>query len=148
MEFAMISFVLALHAAAFSMQSDTTRSSREAFTACLRRFVDSSLEANKTREEFTSLFPQACTPEQNAFRAAIIARDTANRSTRANAEDAANLEVEDARVNFNDRFEMSMPPPQQAAAAAPAATPAAQPVAQTAAQTTPTPAPQPASQPH
>jgi hypothetical protein len=144
MEFAMISFVLALHAAAFSMQSDTTRASREAFTTCLRRFVDSSLESNKTREEFTSLFPNACTPEQNAFRAAIIARDTANRSTRANAEDAANLEVEDARVNFNDRFEMSLPPPQQVAAAAPAATPAAQ----TAAQTTPTPAAQPASQPH
>jgi hypothetical protein len=146
MEFAMISLLLALHAsAAFEMQSDTTRASRETFTTCLRRFVDSSLESGKTLDQFRTAFPAACAAEQTAFREAIIRRDMASRATRASAEDSANLEVEDARVNFNDRFEMSMTPRQ--AAAAPAARPAAAPAAQTAAQTAPTPAAQPASQP-
>ena len=131
-----------------SMQaSDTTRASREAFTRCLGRFVDSSMDAGKTQAEFDAAFPQACATEQAAFRAAIIARDTASRSTRASAEDAANLEVEDARFNFNDRF-VAAGPAQTAHAAAPAATAAATPAATPAAATTPAPAAQQASQPH
>jgi hypothetical protein len=131
-----------------SMQaSDTTRASREAFTRCLGRFVDSSMEAGKTAAQFSAEFPQACATEQSAFRAAIIARDTASRATRASAEESANAEIEDARFNFNDRFQGAQPP-QVAAAAAPAAPPAGQPAAQTAAQTTPAPAAQQASQPH
>jgi hypothetical protein len=130
-----------------SMQaSDTTRASREAFTRCLGRFVDSSMEAGKTAAQFNAEFPQACATEQSAFRAAIIARDTASRATRASAEESANAEIEDARFNFNDRFQGAQPQ-QQVATAAPAAA-AAQPAAQTAAQTTPAPAAQQASQPH
>ncbi|HYJ52659.1 MAG TPA: hypothetical protein VEW04_05760 [Allosphingosinicella sp.] len=132
-----------------SMQSDTTRASREAFTRCLGRFVDASMEASKTTEQFNAEFPQACATEQAAFRASIIARDTASRSTRASAEGSANAEIEDARFNFNDRFQGAQP--QQQASAAPAARPAATPAtpaAQTAAQTTPAPAAQQASQPH
>jgi hypothetical protein len=126
-----------------SMQaSDTTRASREAFNRCLGRFVDSSMEAGKTAAQFEAEFPQACAAEQAAYRGAIIARDTASRSTRASAEEAANLEIEDARFNFNDRFQGALPPQQQASAA-PAA-PAAQPAAQTA----PTAPVQQASQPN
>jgi hypothetical protein len=129
-----------------SMQaSDTTRASREAFTRCLGRFVDSSMEAGKTAAQFNAEFPQACATEQSAFRNAIIARDTASRSTRASAEESANAEIEDARFNFNDRFQGAQPPQVAAASTAP---PAGQPVAQTAAQTTPVPAAQQASQPH
>ena len=58
-----------------AMQSDTTRASREAYTNCLRRFVDSSLEQHKTLEEFHAAFPQACPTELAAFRGAIIARE-------------------------------------------------------------------------
>jgi hypothetical protein len=134
----MISTALAL-AAAMSMQaSDTTRAARETFTHCLRVFVDNSTRDHKTLEQFNSAFPQACATEQNAFRQAIIQRDMATRSTRATAEDSANLEVEDARANFNDLFQMSLPAPPQVAHAAPA--PAA------AAPSQPTIAPQPAAQ--
>jgi len=137
----MISTALVL-AAALSMQaSDTTRASREAFQRCLGTFVDGAIRANKTLDAFNTEFPQACAAEEQAFRRAIIARDTANRATRAGAEDAANLEVEDARFNFNDRFQMAQP-------ATPRAHPAAAPAAQTAAQTTAPPSAQPASQPH
>jgi hypothetical protein len=135
----MISTALALASAAFAMQaSDTTRASREAFTSCLGAFVTRAVSSHKSQADFDTEFPQACPAELAAFRAAIIRRDTALRATRASAEDAANLEVEDARFNFADRFAMAQP-----------ATPRpAQPAAaQTAAQTAAPPAAQPASQP-
>jgi len=137
----MISTALMLVAAAVSMQaSDTTRASREAFQRCLGTFVDGAIRSNKALDAFNTEFPQACAPEEQAFRRAIIARDSANRATRAGAEDAANLEVEDARFNFNDRFQMAQPQTPRAAHAAPAA--------QTAAQTTTPPTAQTAAQPH
>ena len=131
----MISSVLALVAAASSAQaSDTTRSSREAFTACLRGFVDHSIGERTTREAFTAAYPQQCGAQEAAFRDAIVRRDTAMRATRASAQEAAQLEVEDARANFADRFEASLPAtPPTATAAAPATT------------STPTPAATPAS---
>jgi hypothetical protein len=136
----MISTALALISAALSMQaSDTTRAARETFTHCLRQFVDGSTRDHKTLDQFNTAFPQACAGEQTAFRQAIIQRDMAMRSTRATAEESANLEVEDARANFNDLFQMSLPPQQVAhAAPAPAAAAPTQPTvaAQPAAQTT------------
>ena len=106
----MISTALVLTIAAMSMQaSDTTRAARETFTRCLRVFVDNSTRDHKTLEQFNAAFPQACAAEQTAFRQAIIQRDMGMRSTRATAEDSANLEVEDARANYNDIFQMSLP---------------------------------------
>ena len=140
----MISTALVLISASMSMQaSDTTRATRETFTRCLRTFVDSSSRDHKTLVQFNAAFPQACAAEQTAFRQAIIQRDVAMRSTRASAEESANLEVEDARANFNDIFQMSLPP-EQVAAAAPAAPAAAAPA--TAAAGQPTVAAQPAAQ--
>lgn len=146
----MISTALVLISFSMSMQaSDTTRAARETFTRCLRVFVDNSTRDHKTLVQFNSEFPGACANEQNAFRQAIIQRDMAMRSTRASAEEGANLEVEDARANFNDIFQMSLPPEQVARSApAPAAAAPAQPTvaAQPAAATTG--AAQPAAQPH
>ena len=136
----MISTALVLISAAMSMQaSDTTRAARESFTHCLRVFVDHSTADHKTLDQFTAAFPQACAAEQTTFRQAIIQRDVASRSTRASAEESANLEVDDARANFNDIFQMSLPTQQVAhAAPAPAAAAPGQPTvaAQPAAQTT------------
>ena len=133
----MISTALVLITAAMSMQaSDTTRAARESFTRCLRVFVDNSTRDRKTLAQFNTEFPGACANEQNAFRQAIIQRDMAMRSTRATAEEGANLEVEDARANFNDLFQMSLPPEQVAHST---------PAAAAAAPTQPTVAPQPAA---
>lgn len=117
----MVSSLLALLVAASSAQaSDTTRSSREAFTTCLRAFVDTSARAQKTLAVFEAEYPQACAAQQTAFRESIIRRDTAMRATRSSAEESANLEVEDARINFSELFQMSIPAQQQAQAAPPA----------------------------
>ncbi len=103
----MLSSLLAL---AMVMQTDTTRAARETFTRCLSQFVESSVQARKTQEQFNTEYPQACAAEQTAFREAVIRRDMAMRATRASASQSADLEVEDARVNYSERFEMSIAP--------------------------------------
>ena len=137
----MLSTVIAMVLA--TQATDTTRAAREAFTACLRTYVNQSIEAGRSVADFRAAYPQQCTAQQTAFHDAVLRRETSLRATRANAEQQANLEVEDARVNFSERFEMSMAPEpgaQQAAAqpaaAQPAVQTAAQPAAQPAAQTT------------
>ena len=135
--------MFAMAAAATAMQSDTTRASREAFTACLRTYVNRSIEGGMNQETFDREYPQQCTAQQQAFRDAVMARETALRATRANAQSQADLEIEDARVNFSERFV-----PAQSGEAQAQAQPQAQPAAaQQAAAQTPTPAPTPAAQP-
>lgn len=135
----MISSVLVVGLALMWQPADTTRPSREAFTGCLRTYVDSAMQRRASQADFDAAFPQQCATQQAAFRTAVIARERASRSTAAQAEESANMEVEDARTNFHDRFEA--PTAAQTAAATPpaaagtpatataAATPAAAPAA-------------------
>jgi hypothetical protein len=110
----MISSVLALIAAAAAAQaSDTTRAAREAFTTCLRTYVNQSIASGKTADAFEAEYPQQCTTQETAFREAVIRRDTAMRATRASAEDSARLEIEDARANFSERFASGITPRSQ-----------------------------------
>lgn len=128
----MISSVLVLVLAASAAQpSDTTRTVREAYTACLRGFVQRSLEARMAAADFTTAFPQQCTQQEAAFRAAVIQREVASRARRADAEQSATDEIDEAKLNFRERFEMAMP-----AAAAPATTATATPQPTPAAPTT------------
>ena len=106
----MFSSFLALMLMALGGQAtDTTRTAREAFTRCLQTFVQRSVDNRMSAADFETQYPQQCSAEQAAFREAIIRRDTAARISRADAEESANLEVEDARVNFSERFAMSQP---------------------------------------
>ena len=141
----MISSVLALLLAATAVQSDATRTAREAYTGCLRTYVDRGANDRMAPAAFVSAYPQQCTAQESAYRDAIVRRETANRATRADAQEAAQMEIDDARTNFYERFAMSlpegtsMPDPQAAATATAAAAPAP------AATATATPAAQPAS---
>lgn len=144
----MISSVLVVAMAVMWQPADTTRASREAFTGCLRTYVDHASNAHTSQADFTAAYPQQCATQQAAFRAAIISRERASRSSQAQAEESANLEIEDARTNFSERFEMSLPAtPAARTAAAPAAagTPAAAPAATAAATPAATPAAAPAT---
>jgi hypothetical protein len=109
----MISTMLAVMLAVAAGQSDTTRSSREAFTACLRGFVDRSIDAGTTSEDFQTAFPQQCATEEAAFREAVIRRERQARMSQADAQESADLEIEDARTNFSERFDMAMTPAPQ-----------------------------------
>jgi hypothetical protein len=151
-EFTMISSVLALALAAYMQPSDTTRASREAFTACLRTYVERVTSARMSASDFATAYPQQCTAEQTAYRNAVISREIASRSSRADAEESANMEIDDQRTNFRDRFEpatQTASAPAAATAPTASATPAAAAAAPGAATATPaaaTPAAQPASQ--
>ena len=110
----MMSSVLALIAAAAAFQaSDTTRTAREAFTACLRTYVNQSIQSGMNAATFEAEYPQQCSAQEAAFREAVVRRDTAMRATRANAEESARLEIEDARANFSDRFAAATTPRSQ-----------------------------------
>jgi hypothetical protein len=147
----MISSVLAVAMAAWMQPADTTRASREAFTACLRTYVTAAQQRRTNAADFAAAYPQQCTSQQAAYRAAIIARERASRMSQADAEESANMEVDDARTNLAGFFEpaedtatatASATPP---AAAAPAATGTASAPTPAAAATS-TPAPTPAAQ--
>jgi hypothetical protein len=140
----MISSVLAAGMALWMQPADTTRTSREAFTGCMRAYVDQAMSRRASQADFDAAFPQQCTDQQTAFRTAVIARERASRSSQAQAEESASMEIEDARTNFHDRFEgppvtataAATPPaaaatPAATASAAPAATPPATPASAT-----------------
>lgn len=143
----MVSSVLALMLAASAMQSDTTRTAREAFTACLRAYMNHAIEGHTSAADFGTQYPQQCTTQETGYRTAVIARETAIRATRSSAEQTARDEIDEARTNFRERFEMAMDP-------GPAAHSASQPAATAAAATPPaatppaTPASAPAGTPH
>ncbi len=137
----MISSVLAVALAAWMQPADTTRASREAFTGCLRAYVERAQTNRMGAADFQAAYPQQCTSQQAAYRAAIIARERASRMSQADSEESANLEIDDARTNFADRFVPATDTATAAAAPAPATTPAttpaATPAATQASQTTP-----------
>lgn len=150
----MISSVLAVAMAAYMQPADTTRASREAFTACLRTYVERSSNARMSAPDFATAYPQQCTAEQTAYRDAVIRREIASRSSRSDAEESAGLEIEDQRTNFRERFDMYATPAasaqtQTASAPAPATTPATAqaPAATQTAVATPAPTATPPAQP-
>ena len=132
--------------AAWMQPADTTRASREAFTACLRTYVERVTQSRMPPAEFATAYPQQCSAQEQSYRTAVIAREVASRMSRSDAEESAGLEIEDARTNFRDRFDMAQPVQQAAAPAPAAAVPTAQAAVQPAAQQTP--APRPASSPN
>lgn len=141
----MVSSILALLALS-AMQSDTTRSAREGYTACLRAYVNHAIEAHTSTADFGTQYPQQCATQEATYRNAVIARETAIRATRSSAEQTAHDEIDEARTNFRERFEMAMDAgPPAHSSSQPAVTAAAAPAAATPAAT---PAVAPAGAPH
>lgn len=123
----MLGSLAALSLALAFQPADTTRASREAYTACLRTYVEASLDSRMALEAFLAAYPQQCAAQESAYRAAVIAREIASRASRADAEESATMEIDDRRLNFRERFEMSLPEPAPAPAAPAPATPPATP---------------------
>lgn len=99
----MISSVLALVAVLGGGQSDPTRTSREAFANCLRTYVERSIQDRMAADRFESEYPQQCTAQETAYRDAVI---RGFRGSRADAEELAGLEIEDARTSYREVFAM------------------------------------------
>ena len=89
--------------------NDPSASARNAYTRCLRQFMDRSLNERMSPTDFRAALPQQCTQQEQAFRQALIAREASFRTPRAEAEETATMEVDDARANFVELFENNQP---------------------------------------
>lgn len=104
-----LSALLALTAA--QQVRDGVTAAQGAYTSCLSRFSQASLSDRKSTADFTTALPQQCTEQERAYREAMIRRDTASRIRRAEAEEAANEEIQYARQNVLEMYTESMTPP-------------------------------------
>ena len=102
----MISSVLAmaLAAAAPGPSPDAIARARKAYSACLGGFMKKSIKDNADDAAFTAGLKPACAAQEQAFRAAVIASDTAAGLKRAAAEENAGLEIDDMLANAKETF--------------------------------------------
>ncbi|MFN3726577.1 MAG: hypothetical protein ACK4SZ_09755 [Allosphingosinicella sp.] len=89
--------------------NDPSAAARNAYTQCLRQFMQRSLDDRMSLNDFRAALPQQCTQQEQAFRQALIAREASFRTPRAEAEETATMEVDDARANFIQLFENNQP---------------------------------------
>lgn len=80
---------------------DTTRA---AFTKCLRTHLKKQLEAKVGEAEFEISVKSACDAEQTAFNAAVTAANRAAGDSQADAEENAQMQIDDYYANFTDKF--------------------------------------------
>lgn len=115
----MISPVLAL--ALLSMAPSDPNPMRKAFAACLKDFLQTSLDKHVAIDAFDTALASACADKENAFRTAAIAFDVSHGVSRKTSEQGVADEVVDFRSSIKERYELL------AEAAAPAASAAASP---------------------
>ncbi len=109
----MLSFVLAFAA---MVQTEAINTARQAYSSCLRQYLNTSMERNVTPDAFEQGIAGQCTDRGEAFRTALIDRDVLAGGGRATAEQDAQSTMEDLRLNFiemyRDEMAAAAPPPQ------------------------------------
>ena len=100
----MLTSTLLMALAAATQSGDPSQSARNAYTACLRRFMNTSIQSRMAEPAFNEALPQQCQDEERAFRAALVTRERGYRTPAAEVEQIATDEVNDARSNFRDQF--------------------------------------------
>jgi hypothetical protein len=99
-----------LGAAAFlALQADPTRGPRDAYTRCLRAYMEKSVKEKATLEAFTAAFPQQCVEQENAYRTAVQSFQKSLRVPAAEIDEIIKEEVDTARDNTKQHFEMHLP---------------------------------------
>lgn len=96
-----LSLALAAMAPAPTGNVDTTRA---AFTKCLREHLKKSLEAKMGDAEYEMAVKSTCETERAAFRTAVIAANRAGGDSAADAQDNADMQIDDYHANFTDKF--------------------------------------------
>lgn len=97
-------------AALMALQPDPTRGPRDAYTRCLRAFMEKSVKEKTTAEAFTAALAQQCTEQETAYRSALRAREASFRTPAGDIDDIIKGELEDARDNIKQIFEMTVTP--------------------------------------
>ena len=97
-------------AALMALQPDPTSAPRGAYTGCLRAFMEKSVKDKTTVEAFTAALAQQCSAEEAAFRAAVRAREARFRTPAGEIDQIITGDLEDARDNIRQTFEMTVTP--------------------------------------
>lgn len=105
----LVALLLLSSANGAALQADPSTAARNAYTHCLREFMERSLQGRMSLADFRTAVPRQCAEQETAFRQALIAREASFRTPRAEAEETATMEVDDARSNFIQLFENNLP---------------------------------------
>lgn len=104
------STLLAFAAMTAAQPNDPSRPARDAYTACLREFMQRGVRERMAEAAFNEALPTQCAEQERAFRDAIAARERSFRTPAAEVEQIATDEITDARANTREMFAMSVTP--------------------------------------
>lgn len=102
----MISFVLATALYASAAQAGPPPQLRKNFSSCLSRFSKANADAKLDPAAFKTGAKAACTAEEAAFRKAAVDYDVKMRISRREAEEGADLQIEDYFANMADSYQV------------------------------------------
>jgi len=97
-------------AALMALQADPTRAPRDAYTGCLRAFMEKSVKDKASPEAFNTALAQQCTAQESAYRDAVRAREARLKTPAAEVDEIIKMELEDAQGNMKQIFEMRVTP--------------------------------------
>ena len=89
--------LMALAAAAASMQAEPVNIARRAYSDCLQAYLREQLQQRTEPAAFEAALPGQCADRAAAFTAAMIQRDS-RADGRARAEENARMQMEDIRA--------------------------------------------------
>ena len=102
----MISVVLA--SMLLVMQGGSANQARHAYAQCLEKALRTHLESKTDPTGFDTALTATCAAQAAAYRNAVLAAETAAGSSRADAEDLANSEIEDLEANTKDLYRANL----------------------------------------
>lgn len=100
----MLGTTMMLVAALAAQTAGNLDKARGDYLKCMRGFLHDSVKAKMPDSEFGLAIKSACSTEQAAFHAAVIALDRADGVKPADAKENADMQVEDYIENFKEKF--------------------------------------------
>lgn len=100
----MLKIILLLTAALAAQSAASMDKARADYLKCMRGFLYKSVEAKMPEAEFGVAVKSACSTEQAAFHAAVIALDRADGVKPADAKENADFQVQDYLDSFTEKF--------------------------------------------
>ena len=101
----MITLIVAAGLSAAAVQSPAVAAPRKAYASCLTGFAKKAADDRMARQAFDTALAAACALEKAAFRQAVVADDMKRGAGRQDAEEGADLQIEDYLANIRDGYE-------------------------------------------
>ena len=105
-----IALVTALALAAAPPSGGPSGQPRKAYSACLQKLIKAKTGEKLDGAGFTAAAKAGCSIEEASFRKSLVDYDVATGQKRADAEEGANLQVEDYLVNAADTYSTYVDP--------------------------------------